>query len=148
LLDSEVAGESLTEDEFCWFFILLLVGGNESTRTVIAQSMRLLMEHPEQLRYLIDNPDKIEGAVEEILRYNTAFCTMRRTAMDDTEVAGQTIRKGDKVVLHYHAAGLDERVFGDDALEFDVTRAERMPDLYNQHRACQTQQAGCRRYRR
>jgi cholest-4-en-3-one 26-monooxygenase len=135
LLDSEVAGESLTEDEFCWFFILLLVGGNESTRTVMAQGMRLLMEHPEQLQYLIDNPDKIEGAVEEILRYNTAFCMMRRTAMEDVEVGGQMIKKGDKVILHYHAVGLDEKVFGDDALSFDVTRAERMPDLYNQHRA-------------
>jgi len=135
LLDSEVAGESLTEDEFCWFFILLLVGGNESTRTVMAQGMRLLMENPDQLQYLIDNPDKIEGAVEEILRYNTAFCTMRRTAMEDVEVGGQMIKKGDKVVLHYHAVGLDEKVFGDDALSFDVTRAERMPDLYNQHRA-------------
>jgi cytochrome P450 len=135
LLDSEVAGESLTEDEFCWFFILLLVGGNESTRTVMAQGMRLLMEHPDQLQYLIDNPDKIEGAVEEILRYNTAFCMMRRTAMEDVEVGGQMIKKGDKVVLHYHAVGLDEKVFGDDALSFDVTRAERMPDLYNQHRA-------------
>lgn len=135
LLDSEVAGESLTEDEFCWFFILLLVGGNESTRTVMAQGMRLLMENPDQLQYLIDNPDRIEGAVEEILRYNTAFCTMRRTALQDVEVAGQTIKKGDKVILHYHAAGLDEKVFGDDALTFDVTRAERMPDLYNRHRA-------------
>jgi len=135
LLDSEVAGESLTDDEFGWFFILLLVGGNESTRTVMAQGMRLLMENPDQLQYLIDNPDKIEGAVEEMLRYNTAFCQMRRTAMEDTEVAGQMIKKGDKVVLHYHAAGLDEKVFGDDAMTFDVTRAERMPDLYNQHRA-------------
>ena len=135
LLDSEVSGESLTEDEFCWFFILLLVGGNESTRTVMAQGMRLLMEHPDQLQYLIDNPDKIEGAVEEMLRYNTAFCMMRRTALEDIEVAGQQIKKGDKVVLHYHAVGLDEKVFGDDALSFDVTRAERMPDLYNQHRA-------------
>ena len=135
LLDSEVAGESLTEDEFCWFFILLLVGGNESTRTVMAQGMRLLMEHPDQLQYLIDNPDKIEGAVEEMLRYNTAFCMMRRTALEDIEVAGQQIKKGDKVILHYHAVGLDEKVFGDDALSFDVTRAERMPDLYNQHLA-------------
>jgi len=135
LLDSEVAGESLTEDEFCWFFILLLVGGNESTRTVMAQGMRLLMEHPDQLHYLIDNPDKIEGAVEEMLLYNTAFCMMRRTALEDVEVGGQLIKAGDKVVLHYHAVGLDEKVFGDDALSFDVTRAERMPDLYNQHRA-------------
>lgn len=135
LLDSEVQGEALTEDEFCWFFILLLVGGNESTRTVMAQGMRLLMENPEQLQYLIDNPDKIEGAVEEMLRFNTAFTCMRRTAMEDVEVGEQKIQKGDKVVLHYHAVGLDEKVFGDDALSFDVTRAERMPDLYNQHRA-------------
>lgn len=135
LLDSEVEGEALTEDEFCWFFILLLVGGNESTRTVMAQGMRLLMENPDQLQYLIDNPDKIEGAVEEMLRFNTAFTCMRRTAMEDVEVAGQQIKQGDKVVLHYHAVGLDEKVFGDDALSFDVTRAERMPDLYNQHRA-------------
>ena len=135
LLDSEVAGESLTEDEFCWFFILLLVGGNESTRTVMAQGMRLLMEHPDQLQYLIDNPDKIEGAIEEMLRYNTAFCMMRRTALEDVEIGGQVIKAGDKVILHYHAVGLDEKVFGDDALDFDVTRAERMPDLYNQHRA-------------
>lgn len=135
LLDSEVDGESLSEDEFCWFFILLLVGGNESTRTVMAHGMRLLMENPDQLQYLIDNPGKIENAVEEILRYNTAFCMMRRTAMQDVEIAGQAIKKGDKVILHYHAAGLDEKVFGEDALSFDVTRAERLPDLYNRHRA-------------
>ena len=60
---------------------------------------------------------------------------MRRTAMEDVEVAGQMIKRGDKVILHYHAAGQDEKVFGDDALIFDVKRAERMPDLYNQHRA-------------
>ena len=60
---------------------------------------------------------------------------MRRTAMKDVEIGRQMIRKGDKVVLHYHTAGLDPKVFGDDALEFDVTRAERMPSLYNEHRA-------------
>jgi cytochrome P450 len=97
--------------------------------------MRLLMEHPEQLQYLVDNPDKIGNACEEILRYNTAFISMRRTAMEDTELGGQQIKKGDKIVLHYHAANHDELVFGDDAMAFDVTRAERMPDLYNQLRS-------------
>ncbi len=135
LLDAELEGAPISEDMFGWMFILILVGGNESTRTVIAQGMRLLMEHPDQLQYLVDNPDKISNACEEILRYNTAFISMRRTAMEDTELGGQQIRKGDKVLLHYHAANHDERVFGEDAMEFDVTRAERMPDLYNQLRS-------------
>ena len=135
LLDAELNGEPISEDMFGWMFILILVGGNESTRTVIAQGMRLLMEHPDQLQYLVDNPDKISNAVEEILRYNTAFISMRRTATEDCEVGGQQIKKGDKVVLHYHTANHDEAVFGDDAMDFDVTRAERMPDLYNQLRS-------------
>ncbi|MEZ5573479.1 MAG: cytochrome P450 [Halioglobus sp.] len=135
LLDAELEGAPISEDIFGWMFILILVGGNESTRTVIAQGMRLLMEHPDQLQYLVDNPDKIGNACEEILRYNTAFISMRRTAMEDTELGGQQIKKGDKVILHYHAANHDELVFGEDAMTFDVTRAERMPDLYNQLRS-------------
>ena len=135
LLDAELNGEPLTDDMFGWMFILILVGGNESTRTVIAQGMRLLMEHPDQLQYLVDNPDRIAGACEEILRYNTAFISMRRTAMEDLELGGQQISKGDKVLLHYHTINMDESVFGDDAMDFDVTRPERMPDLYNQLRS-------------
>ena len=60
---------------------------------------------------------------------------MRRTAMEDTELGGQHIKKGDKILLHYHSANHDEDVFGEDAMDFDVTRAERMPDLYNQLRS-------------
>jgi len=135
LLDAELEGRRLTDEEFGWMFVLILVGGNESTRTVIAHGMRLLMEHPDQLQYLVDNPQRIGDACEEILRYNTAFIAMRRTAMQDVELDGQSIRKGDKVLLHYHAVNHDEGVFGDDAMRFDVRRAERMPDLYNQLRS-------------
>ena len=135
LLDGEVKGRSITEEEFGWMFILILVGGNESTRTVIAQGMRLLMENPDQLQYLVDNPDKIGNACEEILRYNTAFISMRRTAMEDCELGGQQVKKGDKIILHYHTINQDEDTFGEDAMTFDVRRAERMPDLYNQHRS-------------
>jgi len=135
LLDAELNGDSLSDDIFGWMFILILVGGNESTRTVIAQGMRLLMENPDQLEYLVNNPDKIAGACEEILRYNTAFIAMRRTAMEPQELGGQLIEKGDKVLLHYHTVNMDESVFGEDAMIFDVTRPERMPDLYNQLRS-------------
>ena len=135
LLEGEAKGRTISEEEFGWMFILILVGGNESTRTVISQGMRLLMEHPDQLQYLVDNPDKIADACEEILRYNTAFISMRRTAMEDIELGGQLIAKGDKVLLHYHTINHDEDVFGDDAMDFDVRRAERQPDLYKQHRS-------------
>ncbi len=135
LLEGEVKGRKISEEEFGWMFVLILVGGNESTRTVIAHGMRLLMEHPDQLQYLIDNPDKIGNACEEILRYNTAFIQMRRTAMEDLELGGQQIKQGDKILLHYHTINMDEHVFGEDAMAFDVRRAERMPDLYNQHRS-------------
>lgn len=135
LLDAKLDGEPISEEMFGWMFILTLVGGNESTRTVIAQGMRLLMEHPDQLQYLVDNPDKIPNACEEILRYNTAFTSMRRTAMEDIELGGKIIKKGDKVILHYHTINHDENVFSDDAMDFDVKRAERMPDLYNQLRS-------------
>lgn len=135
LLEGTVDGKPLTEEEFAWMFVLILVGGNESTRTVMSHGMRLLIEHPDQLQFLVDNPDKIPAACEEILRYNTAFISMRRTVMEDLELAGQQLKKGDKVLLHYHTINHDEHVFGDDAMCFDVRRAERMPDLYNQLRS-------------
>jgi cytochrome P450 len=97
--------------------------------------MRLLMENPEQLQYLVDHPEKIADACEEMLRYNTAFIVMRRTVMQDIEIAGKQMKKGDKLIMHYHTVNHDETVFGEDAMKFDVRRPERMPDLYNQHRA-------------
>jgi cytochrome P450 len=135
LLDGEVDGRPISIEEFGWMWLLTMVGGNESTRTVISHGMRLLMEHTDQLQYLVENPDRIGDAVEEILRYNTAFICMRRTATEDVEFDGHQIKAGDKIILHYHCANHDETVFGDDALGFDVRRAARMPDLYNQLRS-------------
>jgi cytochrome P450 len=135
LLQGVGTEEGLTDDEFCWFFLLLMAAGNESTRTVTSHGMKNLLENPDQLDYLVENPDKIPNAVEEMLRFNTAFIQMRRTAMEDVEVGGKLIKKGDKIMLHYHTVNHDEGVFGDDAMQFDVRRAERMPDMYNQHRA-------------
>ena len=134
LLDGTVGGEGLSEIEFCTFFLLLIVGGIETTRTSTSQGMRLLIEHPDQLQILVDDPTLIPGAIEEILRFNPAFMHMRRTAMEDVELNGMQIKKGDKVVLMYESVNHDEAVFGDDAEAFDVTRAQRMPELRNEHR--------------
>jgi len=135
LLEGNGKDEGLSDEEFVWFFLMLIAAGNESTRTVTTQGMRMLMENPEQLQYLVDNPDKIPGACEEMLRYNTAFTLMRRQCIEDTEVGGHLIKKGDKVIMHYHTVNHDETIFGADAMQFDVRRAERMPNLYNEHRA-------------
>lgn len=134
LLDGEVENEKLTTTEFQMFFLMLIAAGNESTRSVTAHGMRLLMEHPEQLQMLVDKPQLIEGAIEEILRVNPAFIGMRRTVMEDTELAGQSLKKGDKVVLNWHLINMDESVF-DTPRDFDITRAQRMPELYREHRA-------------
>ena len=135
LLKGTQVEQGFNQDEFVWFFLMLIAAGNESTRTVTSHGMRLLMENPDQLQYLVENPDKIPGACEEMLRYNTAFVMMRRTVMEDTELAGHQLKKGDKVIMHYHTVNHDESVFGDDAMAFDVTRPERMPTLYKEHRA-------------
>lgn len=134
LLDGKINDEKLSPDEFSAFFLMLIAAGNESTRSVTAHGMRLLMEHPDQLQMLVDNPDLIPYACEEILRYNAAFLCMRRVAMEDTEVGGQLIKKGDKVILFWHGINRDERVF-DDPMSFNINRHKTMPDLYKEHRA-------------
>jgi cholest-4-en-3-one 26-monooxygenase len=113
--------------------MLLIVAGNETTRTVTSHGMRLLMQHPDQYQKLIDNPDLLDGAIEEFLRYNPAVIAFRRAAMQDVEVGVELIRKGDKIQLYYAAASSDEEVFSD-VDTFDITRAER-EDVKNSHRA-------------
>ncbi|KAA1191909.1 cytochrome P450 [Pseudohalioglobus sediminis] len=135
LLKGTQGEEGFNQDEFVWFFLMLIAAGNESTRTVTSHGMRLLMENPDQLQYLVDHPDKIADACEEMLRYNTAFILMRRTVMEDIELGGHQLKKGDKLIMHYHTVNHDESIFGDDAMKFDVTRAQRMPNLYKEHRS-------------
>jgi cholest-4-en-3-one 26-monooxygenase len=133
LLTGTVEDEPLTDEEFCHFFLMLIVAGNETTRTVTSHGMRLLIEHPQQYQMLVDNPELLEGAIEEFLRYNPAVIAFRRTAMEDTEVNGQLIRAGDKIQMYYAAASADEDVFASGDI-FDITRAQR-EDVRNGHRA-------------
>lgn len=133
LLNGTVEDEPLSDADFCNFFLLLIVAGNETTRTVTSHGMRLLMEHPDQYQALVDDPALIEDAIEEVLRYNPAVIAFRRTAMANVELGGQQIRRGDKVQVFYGAASADERVFADPD-RFDITR-NRREDVRNEHRA-------------
>jgi cytochrome P450 len=112
----------LDEREFHNYFGVLMIAGNETTRHTISHGMLALIDHPEQLRLLQEEPDRIGQATEEMLRWATPVHHFRRTATRDVEMDGVEIKRGDKVVTWYTSANRDEEVFPD-PYRFDVTRA-------------------------
>ncbi len=123
LVTANIDGEQLTSAELASFFILLVVAGNETTRTAISHALILLTDHPEQrARLLADFEARIPGAVEEIVRVASPVMFMRRTLTQDYTMNGQDYRAGDKVGLFYWSANRDEAVFEDPA-RFDITRS-------------------------
>ena len=102
-------------------FQLLMEAGNDSTKATFCSGMRALIEHPDQRQLLLDDPSLISGAVEESLRMYPAFAHMRRTATCDTELAGQQIKQGDKVIMWYPSANRQESLY-DEPSRFDVRR--------------------------
>jgi len=122
LINAEVEGEQLSELEFDMFMLLLAVAGNETTRNTTAWGMWALMQNPDQYAALCADPDaRLGTAVEEVLRWASPVMYFRRTATSDTEVGGQAISEGDKVVMWHISANRDEDVF-DDPFRFDITR--------------------------
>ncbi|MFC4059023.1 cytochrome P450 [Planomonospora corallina] len=123
LVNANIDGERLSPREFAAFFLLLVVAGNETTRTAIAHGLKLFTDHPGQRRLLLaDFEGRIPGAVEEIVRHSSPVIFMRRNLTRDIEINGHRYRAGDKVMLFYASANRDEAVFTDpDA--FDITRS-------------------------
>ena len=121
LVRAELDGHKLTPEEFNFFFMLLLIAGNETTRTVTTNGMITLLENPAQLRALRQDLSLVDSAVEEILRYSPAVHSFRRTATRDTEIRGVPIRENDKIILWYPSANRDEDVFPDPD-RFDIRR--------------------------
>jgi cytochrome P450 len=122
LVEAEVDGERLTDDEFNWFFLLLVNAGGDTTRNLVAGGVEALLEHPEEMRRLGSDPAGLMGtAVEELLRYVSPVVHMRRTAAVDGVIGGQPVAAGDKVVVFYGSANRDEAVFVD-ADRLDVGR--------------------------
>jgi len=121
LVHAEVDGERLEEHEIAMGFFLLMAAGNDSTKATYCSGMRALLEDPEQKRMLVEDPSLIPGAVEEALRMFPAFAHFRRTATCDTELHGQEIKEGEKVVMWYVSSNRDEACY-EDPDRFDVTR--------------------------
>jgi cytochrome P450 len=111
----------LNEHEYHNYFSLLMIAGNETTRHTITSGMLALIQHPDQMAMLKADPSLIPVATEEILRWATPVMHFRRTATKDTELGGQRIAAGDKVVTWYISANRDPSIFPDPYV-FDVTR--------------------------
>jgi cholest-4-en-3-one 26-monooxygenase len=121
LVHAEIDGQKLEEHEIVMGFFLLVAAGNDSTKATYCSAMRALMENPDQRRLLLEDPSLVPSAVEESLRMFPAFAHFRRTATSDTELNGQPIREGDKVIMWYVSSNRDETRY-EDPDRFDVTR--------------------------
>jgi cholest-4-en-3-one 26-monooxygenase len=118
---AEVDGEALNEAEILVFFGLLVFAGNDTTRNTAANGMHELLQRPEVFAELAADPGLIPDAIEEMLRYSTVVNYFARTATKDTELDGQAIAEGEKVIMWYTSASRDEDVFTDPE-RFDIRR--------------------------
>ena len=120
LVRPDAKGERLTSEEFGFFFMILAVAGNETTRQAITHGMLAFLEHPEQWeRWRSERPST---TVDEILRWASPTVVLQRTASEDTEVAGHPVRQGERVGLYFASANFDEEVF-EEPHEFDIGRS-------------------------
>jgi cholest-4-en-3-one 26-monooxygenase len=119
LIQADVDGHKLTDDEFGFFVIILAVAGNETTRNSITQGMMAFTEFPDQWElYKAERPTT---AADEIVRWACPITSFQRTALEDTELGGVAIKKGQRVVIFYRSANFDEDVF-DDPYTFNILR--------------------------
>lgn len=121
LVESELDGEDLSVMMAEMFCQTILVAGNETTRNGLAATVRLFADHPEQYQRLVESPELMDFAVEEVLRYHTPTIGFTRMALEDSEVGGQKISKGQHVYMIYGAANRDPAAF-ERPEEFDISR--------------------------
>ena len=121
LVEAEIDGRRLSGHEYDVYFLLLAVAGNETTRHSISQGVLALIENPDQLQRLRDDPALLPLAAGEVLRWATPVHHFRRTATSDVEFGGKQIKEDDKLALWYISGNFDEEVF-DRPYEFDVGR--------------------------
>jgi cytochrome P450 len=122
LVNAEVDGDRLTDNDVAAFFVLLSVAGNDTTRQTISHAMKALTDFPEQRAWLTEDFDnRIGTAVEEFIRWATPVMTFRRTAATDFELGGQSVLAGEKVVMFYSSGNWDTEAF-DHPERFDLSR--------------------------
>jgi len=121
IVHAEVDGKPLTDQQLQGYLFVILAAGNETTQNAITGGVHALLEHPDQLALLCENPGLVVSAAEEILRWTSPVVQFARTPIEDFELAGTTIRAGEDVGMWYPSANRDEAVF-EDPYRFDITR--------------------------
>jgi cytochrome P450 len=122
ILGTEFGGELMSDIDFGSFFVQLVTAGNDTTKTMLSSGLLELLQHPEQLQQLRDDPSLVPSAVEEILRHANPLHYFRRTATADTVLRDVEIKAGDKVAMYYTSANRDDEVF-DEPDRFDIRRS-------------------------
>ena len=121
LANAEIDGDRLSDDDLVFETLLLLVGGDETTRHVVSGGVLALLDNPDQLASLTADPAKAPAAVEEMLRWVSPLQNMARTVLRDVTLNGVQLREGDQLLLMYPSANRDEDVFAD-PFRFDIER--------------------------
>jgi cholest-4-en-3-one 26-monooxygenase len=119
LVNADIDGEKLSEDEFGFFVMMLAVAGNETTRNSITHGMIAFADNPDQ--WELYKRERPETAADEIVRWATPVTAFQRTALEDVELSGVTIKKGQRVAMFYRSANFDEDVF-DTPHSFNILR--------------------------
>jgi cytochrome P450 len=118
-------GTGITDLQILGFAFTMVTGGNDTTTGLLSSGLELLAAHPEQKALLVEQPELLRTAIEELLRLSSPVQGLARTTTREVELSGVTIPEGRKVLLLYGAANRDEREFGEDAEELQVMRAPR-----------------------
>jgi cytochrome P450 len=123
IVDAEFEGRKLEDWEIGGFFVLMAGAANDTTRHAMAHGMLAFEQFPEQKALLLSDIEKyLDGAVDEVLRWSSVILHMRRQVMEDYEIGGKTLKKGDKLALFYCSGNRDEDIF-ENPMEFDITRS-------------------------
>ncbi len=128
LVNGQIGGQPIDRLKLGMNFFLLIIAGNETTRNALSGGLQALSDHPDQFELLRRDPSLLPQAVDEMLRFATPVMQFRRTATRDVEIAGQKIRKGEKLVVYYGAANRDPALFQRPD-EFDITRHQADPHV-------------------
>ncbi|HEY2203997.1 MAG TPA: cytochrome P450 [Pseudonocardia sp.] len=121
IANARIDGEHLSDVDATSYFVIIATAGHDTTSSTIAGGMHALLRHPDQLALLRADPSLLPGAVEEMIRWTTPVKEFMRTAAEDHEIGGVTVRRGQQVLLMYPSGNRDEAEF-DRPFEFDVTR--------------------------
>ncbi|MBB2990646.1 cytochrome P450 family 142 subfamily A polypeptide 1 [Mycolicibacterium iranicum] len=113
LVNAEVEGSRMSDDEIVFETLLILIGGDETTRHTLSGGTEQLLRHQDQWRQLVADPDLLPGAIEEMLRWTSPVKNMCRTLTADTDFHGTSLKSGEKIMLMFESANFDEAVFGD-----------------------------------